>query len=517
MVFPIFDRFIKGISLKNKDNKEIDQIIKPENDGSLEIFDHFSDAYSYALNTNFNFSTEIELIEKYREMAMYPECDMAIEDIVNEAVSPDDIKNIVNIDFIDPSKTDKVKLGDSVKKQITNEFNYIYSLLDFENTAHDLFRKWYVDGKIIFHKNLWKSDKTGNKGIASLTVVDPRRIKRVKIYEKDQDGHNIIPITGNVKEEFYVYNQSGIDSNFFTGDIQKGLKIRLDSICYVDSNLYDVNKSMALSYLHKAIKPLNQLKMIEDALVIYRISRAPERRIFYVDVGNLPHKKAEAYLSTIMNKYKNKTIYDQKTGEIKNNRKFATMMEDYWLPRREGSRGTEISTLPGGQNLGDIEDVTYFLNKLYKSLNVPISRLQPDDTFNLGRASEITRDEIKFAKFINRLQTRFESIFYDILQTQLILKNVVKDKSEFNSIRDYIRFIWNKDSFFAESKENEILSDRLRLVSDADNYTKKYFSTEWVRKNILKQTDEEIKQEDEKVKKDLEREKELGTDEDKGW
>lgn len=511
MVLPFFSKFIKGISLKSKDDKNIDQLIKPENDGSIEIFDQFSDAYSYALNTNFNFSTEIELIEKYREMALYPECDMAIDDIVNEAISPDNIKNIVEIDFTDQSKDSKnIKLSENLKKQITNEFKYIYDLLNFENTAHDLFRKWYVDGKIIFHKNLWKTDKTGNKGIASLTIIDPRRIKKVKVYEKDNDGNNIIPITGNIKEEFYIYNYSGIDTKFFSNDFQKGLKIKKDSICYVDSNIYDVNKSVSLSYLHKAIKPLNQLKMIEDALVIYRISRAPERRIFYVDVGNLPHKKAEAYLSTIMNKYKNKTVYDQATGEIKNNRKFATMMEDYWLPRREGSRGTEISTLPGGQNLGDIEDVNYFLNKLYKSLNVPVSRLQPDEAFNLGRSSEITRDEIKFAKFINRLQTRFEYVFYDLLQTQLILKNIVKDKNEFSSISENIRFIWNKDSFFAESKNNEIISDRLRLVSDADNLTKKYISTEWIRKNILKQTNDDIKEEDEKIKNDIKREKDLG-------
>ena len=425
-----------------------------------------------------------ELIRKYREMSLQAECDTAIDDIVNEAIvyQPDEYPVQIVLD--------KLEQPGSIKKKIRDEFKHILKLLDFGNQGYDIFRRWYVDGRLYYH--LIIDEKQPRAGLREVRYIDPRKIRKVRETQKSravagQTELYVKPI------EYFVFSEKG-----FAKDANQGLKIAPDSICYVHSGISDKDGKVIISHLNKAIRPLNQLRMLEDATVIYRISRAPERRIFYIDVGNLPKIKAEQYLRDIMQKYKNKLVYDATTGEIRDDRRFQTMLEDFWLPRREGGRGTEITTLQGGQNLGEIEDVLYFQKKLYKSLGVPISRLESDSGFSLGRTSEITRDELKFSKFIARLRNRFTHLFDRMLETQLVLKGICT-KAEWDQIKEEIYFDFITDAHFAELKDAEILKERLTLLSDIDQHVGKYFSVAYVRTKILQQTEDDIKQMDKEM------------------
>ena len=422
---------------------------------------------------------DVDLIKRYREVAQHPECDMAIEDIINEVIVSDDRDQSVTISL------DKLAVSESIKGKIRNEFDEVMSLLNFDEKGHDIFKRFYVDGRIYFHKVI--DPNSPRKGLTELRYIDPRKIKKVREVKKARDqkgkGVEIIETTA----EWFVYNEKGISS----ANSNAGLKISADSICYVTSGVIDQTKNMVMGHLHKAIKPVNQLRMIEDAVVIYRIVRAPERRIFYVDVGNLPKVKAESYLRDVMARYRNKLVYDASTGEIRDDRKHMSMLEDFWLPRREGAKGTEVSTLAGGQNLGEISDVQYFQKKLYQSLNVPISRLESENGFNMGRAAEITRDELKFTKFVQRLRKRFTQVFNDILKTQLVLKGVITIE-DWSNIKEHIQYTYLKDGYFAELKNAEILKERIGLAEMVSPYVGKYYSVEYIRKNVLQQTDEDI-------------------------
>tara|TARA_R110002126_G_scaffold131735_1_gene275634 strand:+ start:1676 stop:3145 length:1470 start_codon:yes stop_codon:yes gene_type:complete len=422
---------------------------------------------------------DVDLIKRYREVAQHPECDMAIEDIINEAIVSDERDQSVTVSL------DKLAISDSIKTKIRDEFDEVMRLLNFDEKGHDIFRRWYVDGRIYFHKVI---DPTSpRKGLTEIRYIDPRKIKKVREVSKKRDskgkGIEIIENTA----EWFVYNEKGISA----ANSNAGLKISTDSISYVTSGVIDQTKNMVMGHLHKAIKPVNQLRMIEDAVVIYRIVRAPERRIFYVDVGNLPKVKAEAYLRDVMARYRNKLVYDASTGEIRDDRKHMSMLEDFWLPRREGAKGTEVTTLAGGQNLGEITDVVYFQKKLYKSLNVPISRMESENGFNMGKAAEITRDELKFTKFVARLRKRFSSLFNDILKTQLVLKGVITIE-DWSKIKEHIQYDYLKDGYFSELKNAELLKERLSLANDISPYIGKYFSVDYVRKYVLRQSDEDI-------------------------
>lgn len=428
-----------------------------------------------------------DMIRKYREMALYPEVEMAIDDICNEAVVYEDNKKPVEIEI-----DDKV-LPPKIKKKIQEEFDQILRLLKFQDRGYEIFRKWYIDGRLYYHKIVDK-DNPGN-GLVELRPIEATHIRKVRNVVKKKDRKTDADLVSRV-DEFFIYNErdeaSSTTAAFSVAGPMKGVRISTDSVCYVHSGLFDSGKKRVLSYIHKALKPLNQLKMVEDAVVIYRLSRAPERRVFYIDVGNLPKNKAEQYLKEIMNRYRNKLVYDASTGELKDERRHMTMLEDFWLPRREGGKGTEISTLPGGQNLGQMDDVLYFQKKLYKSLNVPSSRLETDQNgFNMGRQAEITRDELKFFRFIERLRKKFSELFHEILRTQLILKGVIT-KEDWEYLQNVIRYNFRKDSYFTESKENEILTNRLNLVTAADPYLGKYFSRKFIQKNILRLSDEEV-------------------------
>mgnify|MGYP006131091225 CR=1 FL=1 len=422
---------------------------------------------------------DVDLIKRYREVAQHPECDMAIEDIINEAIVSDERDQSVTVSL------DKLAISDSIKTKIRDEFDEVMRLLNFDEKGHDIFRRWYVDGRIYFHKVI---DPTSpRKGLTEIRYIDPRKIKKVREVSKKRDskgkGIEIIENTA----EWFVYNEKGISA----ANSNAGLKISTDSISYVTSGVIDQTKNMVMGHLHKAIKPVNQLRMIEDAVVIYRIVRAPERRIFYVDVGNLPKVKAEAYLRDVMARYRNKLVYDASTGEIRDDRKHMSMLEDFWLPRREGAKGTEVTTLAGGQNLGEITDVVYFQKKLYKSLNVPISRMESENGFNMGKAAEITRDELKFTKFVARLRKRFSSLFNDILKTQLVLKGVITIE-DWSKIKEHIQYDYLKDGYFSELKNAELLKERLSLANEISPYIGKYFSVDYVRKYVLRQSDEDI-------------------------
>ena len=419
---------------------------------------------------------EADLIRRYRDIAQHPECDAAIEDIVNESIVSDYTSAPVEI------LLDELKQTESVKKLIRAEFENIVSLLQFNHYGHETFRKWYVDGRLFYHIIIDESNP--KKGILELRPIDPTRIRKVKEIDSEKDPKTGADIIKSI-DEYYLYQDSSMSKS------NQGLKISKDSIQYTTSGLLDSSRKKVLSYLHKAIKPVNQLRMMEDSLVIYRLSRAPERRIFYIDVGNLPKGKSEEYLRGIMNQYRNKLVYDANTGEIKDDRKHMSMLEDFWLPRREGGRGTEISTLPGGENLGQIDDIIYFQKKLYKSLNVPVNRLEQEAQFSLGRATEISRDEVKFQKFINRLRKKFSWLFLDLLKTQLLLKGIITE-ADWREIKENVAVDYIKDSHFAELKDAEILRDRLELLAQLDEYVGNYFSKEWVRKNILMQNDDEI-------------------------
>lgn len=428
-----------------------------------------------------------DMIRKYREMALYPEVEMAIDDICNESIVYDDTKRPVEI------IVDSRNLPPKIKGKIEEEFDEILRLLKFQDRGYEIFRKWYIDGRLYYHKIIDKENP--KKGLVELRPIESTHIRKVRNVQKKKDKATNADLVTKV-DEFFVYSEreetSTTTAAFTPATPTKGVKIATDSICYTHSGLFDAGKKRVLSYVHKALKPLNQLKMVEDAVVIYRLSRAPERRVFYIDVGNLPKNKAEQYLKDIMNRYRNKLVYDASTGELKDERRHMTMLEDFWMPRREGGKGTEVSTLPGGQNLGQMDDVLYFQKKLYKSLNVPSSRLETDQNgFNMGRQAEITRDELKFFRFIERLRKKFSELFMDVLKTQLLLKGVIT-KEDWEYIQPMIRFDFRKDSYFTEAKENEILTNRLNLVNSADPYLGKYFSKSYIQKNILRLTEEEI-------------------------
>ena len=435
--------------------------------------------------------TEQDLIRRYREIALHPECDMAIEDIVNEAVVSNELKDAIRL------KLDNVPFGSEVRKKIEDEFQEVLRLMNFNTKGHDIFRRWYVDGRVYYHKVIDR--ESPRKGITELRYIDPRKIKKVReVRKKRPDGptpHGLSIIDDF--QEYYLYNEKGV-----AGTTSGGIKIAPDTIAFVPSGMIDQNKNMILSYLHKAIKPVNQLRMIEDATVIYRIARAPERRIFKIDVGNLPKVKAEQYLRDVMARYRNKLVYDASTGEIRDDRNYMSMLEDFWLPSREGGRGTDITTLPGGQNLGEISDIEYFRAKLYRSLNVPASRLEASQGFNLGRSTEITRDELKFTKFVQRLRKKFTELFNDILKTQLVLKAVITDE-DWHILRDHVQYDFLQDGHFAELKESEMLMERLRVADSMRDYVGKYFSVEYVRKNVLRQTDREIEKINKQIKKEI--------------
>jgi hypothetical protein len=439
---------------------------------------------------------EIELISRYREMANHPELEMAIDDIVNEAITHDESGRTVDIVL------DKLKQPDAIKKKIEEEFNNILSMLNFNNLADDLFKRWYIDGRIYYHVVV--NEKNPKLGIQELRFIDPRKVRKVREVKKDKD-----PKTGAliIKEisEYYVYNDKGQTTQTYTSNINAGLRIAPESIINVNSGMMDAKNTFVISYLHKAIKPLNQLRMIEDAVVIYRISRAPERRIFYIDVGNLPKGKAEQYLRDVMVKYRNKMVYDAQTGELRDDRKHMSMLEDFWLPRREGGKGTEITTLPAGQNLGELEDVKYFRQKLLNSLNVPISRLEPQQggMIGIGRTTEITRDEVKFTKFIIRLRNKFSQIFDQALRIQLALKGICST-DEWNQFQEAIYYDYKKDNNFTEMRDAEVLRERLNLLQVVDPYIGRYYSAEWVRKKVLQLHDDEIEEMEKQIKQEEE-------------
>ena len=434
---------------------------------------------------------EQELIRRYREIALHPECDMAIEDIVNEAIVANELKDAVKLNL------ENVEYSKEIRHKIEKEFVEVLRLMNFNTRGHDIFRRWYVDGRVYYHKIIDRESPV--KGITELRYIDPRKIKKIReIRKKRPDGATPYGLTVvDEFEEYFIYNEKGV-SNTTSG----GIKIAPDAIAFCPSGIVDQNKNLVLSYLHKAIKPVNQLRMIEDASVIYRIARAPERRIFKIDVGNLPKVKAEQYLRDVMARYRNKLVYDATTGEIRDDRNYMSMLEDFWLPSREGGRGTQIDTLPGGANLGEIADIEYFRAKLYRSLNVPVSRLESSSGFNLGRSTEITRDELKFTKFVQRLRKKFTEIFNDILRTQLVLKGVIAE-TEWHKLRDKIQYSFLQDGHFAELKESEMLMERLRLADSMRDYVGKYYSVEFIRKNVLRQTDKEITDIDKQIKKEI--------------
>ena len=450
---------------------------------------------------------EYDLIMRYRDMSLHPECDSAIDDIVNEFVVSDSNDTCVNIDLTN------LQVGASVKKRIREEFEYVKRLLNFDMRAHELIRNWYVDGRTYYHKVIDLKDP--GKGITELRYIDPLKIRRVRQKIKKVDQVDPLAIRGTALEhewgdyvDYYVYNPKGYgrqSAMIGTGDFSsnQGIKIAFDAITYVHSGLQDMNKRMHLSFLHKGIKSLNQLRMIEDALVIYRLSRAPERRIFYIDVGNLPKVKAEQYLRDVMARYRNKLVYDAATGEIRDDKKHMSMLEDFWLPRREGGRGTEITTLPGCQNLGELKDVEYFKKKLYNSLNLPPSRLTDDNKgFNLGKSTEVLRDELKFGKFIGRLRKRFSGIFHDTLKTQLILKGVIAPE-DWDDMAEHIQYDYLHDNHFNELKELEMETQRIGLVTQMDAFVGKYYSVDYIRRTILGHKDEEIKEQDKLMSKEI--------------
>ena len=453
------------------------------------------------------YRTEFDLIKRYREMALHPEADSAIEDIVNEAIVSDTNDSPVEIEL------SNLNASDGIKNKIRSEFKYILDLLDFDKKAHEIYRNWYIDGRIYYHKII--DLKNPQEGIQELRYIDAMKMRHIR-QQKKKPGDKAARAVAQIKsdnpmdydfpeiEEYFIYNPKSVypTGNPMQTGASQGIKIARDAITYCTSGLVDRNKGNTLSYLHKAIKSLNQLRMIEDSLVIYRLSRAPERRIFYIDVGNLPKVKAEQYLRDVMTRYRNKLVYDASTGEIRDDKKYMSMLEDFWLPRREGGRGTEISTLPGGQNLGEITDIEYFKKKLYRSLNVPPSRMDGEGGFNLGRSSEILRDELKFTKFVGRLRKRFSNMFNDMLKTQLILKNVITPE-DWETMSEHIQYDFLYDNHFSELKEAELMNERLTLAATAEPYIGKYYSQDYVRRKILRQTDVEILEQDALIKKEI--------------
>ena len=481
-----------GFEISRKKNQVEDEQNKtfalPQNDdGAVTI--QSGSYYGTYVDLDGTVRNEIELITRYREMSMQPELETAIDEIVNEAIVNDDNGQAIELN------TDDLKQPEQIKKKIRDEFDVVLKLLNFGNMGHDIFRRWYIDGRVFYHIII--DDKRPTLGIQELRYIDPRRIRKIREIQKIKDPQTGMEIIKR-QNEYYLYNERGI----IGAHSNLGAKIAIDSVVNVNSGLMDSKRSMVLSYLHKAIKPLNQLRMVEDATVIYRLSRAPERRVFYVDVGNMPTIKAEQYLRDIMVKYRNKLVYDSTTGEIKDDRKHLSMLEDFWLPRREGSKGTEITTLPGGANLGELEDVKYFEKKLYKALGVPIGRLEQQQGFSLGKSNEITRDELKFTKFVQRLRNKFSSLFDDLLRIQLVLKKVCTEE-EWKQFKEEIYYDYLKDNNFTELKEAELITNRILLLQYVDPFVGRYYSKEWVRKNVLKQTDEDITEIDEQIADEL--------------
>ena len=468
---------------KNEDPTQKTFALPQNDDGAVTI--QSGSYYGTYVDLDGVVRNEIELITRYREMSMQPEIETAIDEIINEAIVMEDSGKSVDINM------DELQQPDNIKKKIKQEFDYIIKLLNFGNMGHDIFRRWYIDGRMFWHVVIDESSPA--LGIQEIRYIDPRRIRKIREIQKTKDTKTGMEIIKN-QNEYYLYNERGVigvHSNL-------GTKIAVDSIVNINSGLMDSKRAMVLSYLHKTIKPLNQLRMVEDATVIYRLARAPERRIFYIDVGNMPTIKAEQYLRDIMNKYRNKLVYDSNTGEIKDDRKHLSMLEDFWLPRREGGKGTEITTLPGGQNLGELEDVKYFEKKLYKSLGVPISRLESQQGFSLGRSTEITRDELKFTKFVQRLRSKFSGVFDALLRVQLSLKRICSPE-EWKTFKEDIWYDYKKDNNFTELKEAELLTNRASLLQVIDPYVGRYYSVQWIRKNVLQQTDEDIAEIDEQI------------------
>jgi len=488
----IFGFEIKKSSKEQADEKNVKSFVAPLiDDGAMEVA--AGGAYGTFIDLENTAKTEGDLVTRYREMSMQPECDKAIDDIVNDAIVTENETIEIILDDLEQPK--------NVKEKITAEFKNVLKLLDFNNQGYNLFRQWYVDGRLYHH--IMIDEKNPRMGIKELRKIDPRKIKKVREKKIEIDPRTKIKLEKGYNE-FYMYFPKGITKNlgYSINDSQKAIKIAADSICYTTSGLIDPYNKLVIGYIHKAIKPLNQLRMLEDATVIYRLARAPERRIFYIDVGNLPKMKAEQYLHDMMVKNKNKLVYDASTGEVRDDRKFMTMLEDFWLPRREGGKGTEITTLPGGQNLGEMDDVVYFRKKLYESLNVPVSRLEAESQFNLGRSAEITRDEVKFSKFISRLRNQFSNLFDDLLEIQLVLKGVV-NRQQWKEFKEVIKYQFPIDNHFGELKEIEMMRERLSLANDIDPFIGRYFSATYVRKNIFRMTDEDI----EKIDKEIEKER----------
>ena len=488
MAFEIFGFKIERKS-QEKPGANVPVCTLPENDDGAQMVSG-AGAYGSYLDIEGQYKNEVDLILKYREMSQTSDCEIAIDNIVNEAIVVDETNPPVQIIL------DQTELTEGIKKKVRTEFSSILDLLNFNNYGHDIFRRWYVEGKLYYHIMIDESDP--KRGIVELRSLDATKIKKMKHVKQEKTADSrktkieIIP--------HYHYNEAGMDKRSSSGIMISG-----DSIAYTTSGILNPQKNMVMSYLHKAIKPLNQLRMVEDAIVIYRISRAPERRIFYIDVGNLPKLKAAQYIRDIMTRYKNRLVYDSDSGEVKDDRRHQSMLEDYWLPRREGGRGTEITTLPGGENLGQLEDVEYFQKKLYKSMHVPVSRLEADSGFSLGRESEITRDELLFNKFVSKLQTRFSILFDEIMEKQLILKNIVTS-AEWSSVRDKIHYSYTSDHFYTEFKHQETMTQRMTLARDMEDFVGKYYSKEWFRANILRQSEEEISTQDAIIAKELEAE-----------
>ena len=495
-----------GFSIEPSESKS-KSVLSPVPPNNGDGVDNFiaSGFYGSYVDIEGAYRNEHELLKRYREMSIHPEVDNAVEDVVNEAIVSDLYDSPVEVELSNVSASDKLK--DIIRK----EFRYIKELLDFDKKSHEIFRNWYVDGRLYYHKVI--DIKKPEEGIKELRYIDPSKMKFVRQEKKLSKGAEGIDLSRTSEtskvlypeiEEYFVYSPK---PNFPIGMVsgaggQKGIKMAKDTVTYVTSGLVDRNKGSVLSYLHKAIKALNQLRMIEDSLVIYRLSRAPERRIFYIDVGNLPKVKAEQYLRDVMNRYRNKQVYNAQTGEIRDDRKFMSMMEDFWLPRREGGRGTEITTLPGGQNLGELADIEYFQKKLYRALGVPESRIASEGGFNLGRSSEILRDELKFTKFVGRLRKRFANLFSDMLKTQLILKNIITPE-DWEKISDHIQYDFLYDNQFAELKDSELMNERLGTLASIEPYIGKYYSVDYVRRKILRQTDTEIREIDEQIEKEI--------------
>ena len=486
--------------------KDIVQVEKPEQ-ASFALPTEANDDGAVTITQNAHYGTyvdlegsvrnELELITRYREMSNHPECDMAIDEIVNEAITHSEDGTVVDINM------DNLKQPETIKKKILEEFKNIQKMLNFSNLADDLFKRWYIDGRIYYHVVV--NDKNPKDGIQELRYIDPRKIRKVREIQKERDPKTGAQVIKSIAE-YYVYNDRGTTSQSYTSSVNQGLRIAPESVVNVNSGLMDAKNTFVISYLHKAIKPLNQLRMIEDAVVIYRLSRAPERRIFYIDVGNLPKGKAEQYMKSIMTQYRNKLVYDANTGEIRDERKHLSMLEDFWLPRREGGKGTEITTLPAGQNLGQMEDVLYFHKKLLNSLNVPISRLDPQGggIMGIGRTTEVTRDEVKFSKFIARLRNKFSRIFDDALRIQLSLKGVCTVE-EWEEFKEAISYDFKKDNNFTEMRDAEVLRERIATATQIDPYVGRYYSSTWVKKNVLHMTQEEI----DEMQKEIEEEGEL--------